>query len=151
MFAIWQVLGLSPIGHLRSEVARRLLRTPFAPGRLPTAGHPTPDAVGGGAKGTGKASVPSFVVSTFSRSVCAVSTSGVLVARIFHKCTNRDGVRSSTYERMTQFVCCRLQMTAFETPSAGGDARQETTRNDRQKKCPGRGTPQQRATKARLH
>jgi hypothetical protein len=30
MFAIWQVLGLSPIGHLRSEVARRLLRTPFA-------------------------------------------------------------------------------------------------------------------------
>ena len=49
------------------------LRT-VAPGRLPTAGHPTPNAVGGGAKGTGKASVPSFVVSTFSRSVCAVST-----------------------------------------------------------------------------
>ena len=49
------------------------LRT-LAPGPLPTAGHPTPDAVGGGAKGTGKASVPSFVVSTFSRSVCAVST-----------------------------------------------------------------------------
>ncbi len=24
---------------------------------------------------------------------------------------------------MTQFVCCLLQMTAFETPSAGGDAR----------------------------
>ncbi len=66
-----------------------------------------------GAQGTGKASVPSFVVSTFSRSVCA------LVARILHKCTNRDGVRSSTHERMTQFVCCRLQMTGFETPSAG--------------------------------
>lgn len=49
--------------------------------------------------------------------------SGVLVARIFHKCTNRDVVRSSTYERRTQFVCCRLQMTGFETPSAGGDAR----------------------------
>ena len=49
------------------------LRT-VAPGSLPTAGHPTPNAVGGGAKGTGKASVPSFVVSTFSRSVCAVST-----------------------------------------------------------------------------
>jgi hypothetical protein len=32
------------------------------------------DAVGGGAKGTSKASVPFFVVSTFSRSVCAVST-----------------------------------------------------------------------------
>jgi hypothetical protein len=27
------------------------------------------------------------------------------------------------YERMTQFVCCRLQMTWFETPTAGGDAR----------------------------
>ena len=54
-----------------------------------------------GAQGTGKASVPSFVVSTFLRSVCA------LVARILHKCTNRDGVRSSTHERMTQFVCCR--------------------------------------------
>jgi hypothetical protein len=26
------------------------------------------------------------------------------------------------YERMTQFVCCRLQMTGFETPAAGGDA-----------------------------
>jgi hypothetical protein len=49
------------------------LRT-LAPGRLPTPSHPMPDAVGGGAKGTGKASVPSFVVSTFSRSVCAVST-----------------------------------------------------------------------------
>jgi hypothetical protein len=49
------------------------LRT-VAPGRLPTAAHPTPNAVGGGAKRTGKASVPSFVVSTFSRSVCAVST-----------------------------------------------------------------------------
>ena len=49
------------------------LRT-LAPGRLPTPSHPTPDAVGGGAKGTGNASVPSFVVSTFSRSVCAVST-----------------------------------------------------------------------------
>ena len=54
-----------------------------------------------GAQGTGKASVPSFVVTTFLRSVCA------LVARILHKCTNRDGVRSSTHERMTQFVCCR--------------------------------------------
>jgi hypothetical protein len=51
-----------------------------------------------GAQGTGKASVPSFVVSTFSRSVCA------LVAHILHKCTNRDGVRSSTHERMTVFA-----------------------------------------------
>ena len=49
------------------------LRT-LAPGRLPTPSHPMPDAVGGGAKGTGKASVPSVVVSTFSRSVSAVST-----------------------------------------------------------------------------
>jgi hypothetical protein len=23
---------------------------------------------------------------------------------------------------MTEFVCCQLQMTGFETPSAGGDA-----------------------------
>jgi hypothetical protein len=29
MIAIWQDLGLSPMGHLRSEVAKRLLRTPF--------------------------------------------------------------------------------------------------------------------------
>ena len=46
-----------------------VLRTPFAQSHqgLPTVGHPTPDAVGGGAKGTGRSSVPSFVVSTFSR------------------------------------------------------------------------------------
>jgi hypothetical protein len=48
------------------------LRT-VAVGRLPTAvGQPTPG--GGGAKSTGKAAVPSFMVSTFSRSVCAVAT-----------------------------------------------------------------------------
>jgi hypothetical protein len=42
-----------------------------AAGRLPTAaGQPTPG--GGGAKSTGKASVPSSMVSTFSRSVCAM-------------------------------------------------------------------------------
>jgi hypothetical protein len=79
MFAIWQDLGLSPMGHLRSEVARRLLRTPFAQshqGAFPRLliRRPTTDTVGGGAKRTSRVSVPSFVVSTFWRSVCAVST-----------------------------------------------------------------------------
>jgi hypothetical protein len=55
------------------------LRT-VAAGRLPTAaGQPTPG--GGGAKRTGKASVPSFMVSTFSRSVCAVSAVNLACCR----------------------------------------------------------------------
>ena len=51
-----------------------------AAGRLPTAAG-QPMSGGGGAKSTGKASVSSFMVSTFSRSVCAVSAVNLAYCR----------------------------------------------------------------------
>ena len=50
-------------------------------------------------------------------------TWGSLRWRVSHLCFCSHVKHALLYERMTQFVCCRLQMTGFEAPAAGGDAR----------------------------
>jgi hypothetical protein len=67
-----------------------------AAGRLPTvAGQPTPG--GGGAKSTCKASVPSFMVSTFSRSVCAVSVVNLACCRADDTFSVRAVIQNTLY------------------------------------------------------